>query len=910
VKNQKTTQLPSYCKLQKRLRGQNSLNRKCFFVILFLVVIFPVFWYVPGHVIGKGDCYPFSLSIGNFNSDLNTWSSSNLGNPSPSPSYAVLGLFWSALKITGVDIGFLQIAYLMLCFGVAMASIFYLTRLIYPETALAAIIAGVFYVFNFFLFSIILNIGLIWTYAWLPLLMALLVKVLTQKNRSNRNCIIFAFVFSIVASVSSVNLANVVLIIFSLGAIFIYYTVFDRRMLAKQLIKTAALLLALTALLSAWWVIPNINYYMPSSSFELQKDVNVQSWDWTHQRASLLNLFSLNAGWSWRAEYTPYYQAYSENVILLVLMLVPFLFACSALMFKKKRLLNSYFLFFVLIFLFLAKGLHEPLSFVNLFFYNSIPYMDAFREPVSKFILITLPFLALLIGYAVSKITMALSSRFTNRRVFYRSLFMVFLVAVLVSPVLPLLANPLETKTTQIPYSSYVRIPQYWFQANQWLNNQTGDFRVLLTAPDDYYQMPYVWGYYGTDSLIERLIEKPVVSATCVYSYKTNPNTVALISHLSQIIENNRTNEFKSFLNILNVKYIIQRNDIDYKYLESVGRRVPSIDKMKNFLSNQTYLTLVKKFDALDIYEYHSQSNQIRTLPPQFRDDYNFEIVERNASSFSWNFDSLEQLDNWKNVTLQEQFDSKCELSLDNGTLRFEILNSTWGWKILSSPLIEVNNEAKYDFLFETKGQSAYEPHVKIFEFNDRMELIAAKQFSLPIDKSSGWINFQSGDFKVLENTKFIQLQIWSGHATTTPLPNKIWLDNFEVKCSVEKLNSKVQQVVEAWNLSGNAEILEYERVSPTEIVAKVNASEPFTLIISEAYDQNWEATVDEKTISAIPVFSLNGFNIAQTGLSTIIIEYKPQKWFYYSLAVSAITSIVCIGYLLFAKYKHQLQEP
>ncbi len=860
---------------------------------------------------GKGDFYPFSFNSGNLNSDLNTWSSSNLGNPSPAPSYAVLGLFWNALKLAGVETGFLQIAYVMFCFGVAAFSVYYFTRTIYPESALAGVIAGAFYVFNFFLLSIIMNIGMLWTYAWLPLLMALLTKILTQKNNTNRNCLFFAFIFSIVASFASINLANVVLLLIGLSLVYIYQVFFNRKTLAKQLLKITSVLLVLTSLLSVWWIIPNVNYYLPSSSSQLQPDVNVNSWSWSHQRASLLNLFSLNAGWGWRAEYTPYYQTYSGNMVLVVLMLVPFFFACSALLFKQQRKTSLYFLLIILFSLFLAKGLHEPLSSVNLFLYNSIPYMSIFREPVSKFTLIALPFLALLIGYAATKTITRFSSKFSKKPLLSRSFLSVCLVLVLVSPVLPMISNPLETKTEQIPYSSYVHIPQYWFDANQWLNNQTGDFRVLLTAPNDYYQMPYVWGYYGTDSFIEKLLERPVVSATCAFSYKTNPNMVTLINHLNDIIVNNKTTEFKGFLDILNVKYIIQRNDIDYTYLASTGRQIPSIEKMKAFLSNQNFLTLVNTIGALDIYEFNSQPSPIHTLPLQSNDEYNLKTMQFNASSYTWNFDSPEQMAAWKNVTLQQQFSSTCTLTLDNGTLRFDVLNSTWGWKVLNSPLIEVNNEAKYAFRFNVKGQNVYEPHVKIFEFNNNSELVSAKQYALPIDKSSEWINFQSGNSSIQENTKYLQLQIWSGHASNTPLPNTIWLDNFEVHWSIERLNPQMQSTLETSAAEGKVEVLKYNRVSPTKIIAHVNASEPYTLLISEAYDQNWEAQVNGNIIQPVQVFSLNGFNVNQTGLSTVIIEYKPQKWFYYGLAVSAVSTLGCIGYLLIFQYKkRQIKEP
>jgi 2-polyprenyl-3-methyl-5-hydroxy-6-metoxy-1,4-benzoquinol methylase len=865
-------------------------------IILLFVALIPAIWYVPGSILGKGDFYPFIFQTENLNSDLSTWSSSNLGNPSPSPSYAVLGLLLNALGSAGIETGFLQIAFLMVCFGVAMFSMYFFTKTTYPESAVAGVIAGLFYVFNFFLFSIMFNIGMVWTYAWLPLLMALLTKALAQKTSTARNSLAFAFTFSVVASFASINLANVILLLIGLGAVYIYHLVFNRKIIVKQLIKVTAVLLILTSLLSIWWIIPNVNYYLPSDSSQLQADINVNSWSWSHQRASPLNLLSLNAGWGWRAEYTPYYQTY-DNIVMSVLMIFPFVFACSALLFKQRRKTSLYLLLVILLFMFLAKGLHEPLSSVNLFLYNSIPYMSMFREPVSKFTLIAMPFLALLIGYAVSKIVF-----FTPKKIIktqFRSVLSFCLVLFLLSPIFPIVANPLETKTQQLPFSSYVHVPQYWHEANALISSQSGDFRVLLTPPNDYYQMPYVWGYYGTDSLIEKLIEKPVVSTAYAYSYKTNPNMLSLINHLNDIIINNKTGEFESFLSIQNIKYIVQRNDLNYTYLASVGRQVISTQTMKAFLSNQSCLTLAATFGALDIYACNMKSAPIQILPLEVSTGYSHEIVQRNTSSYLWNFGSSEHLVAWQKVTLERQFDSACSLSLDNGTLKFEIANSTWGWKVLNSPLIERNKEASYNFSFKSKGQNAFEPHVKILEFNSMMEQVSTEQFSLPIDKTVKWVDFKSGDFIPQENTSFMQLQIWSGHASTTQLPNSIWVDDFKVDYSIEKINPKIKSILGSNFDNETVKILNYDRVSATKLSAKVNASTPFTLLMSEAYDKNWKAKLNNAVVSPISLFSLNAFEINKTGESTIIIEYEPQSWFLDGVIVSVVTFFVCLFFFL-----------
>lgn len=96
------------------------------------------------------------------------------------------------------------------------------------------------------------------------------------------------------------------------------------------------------------------------------------------------------------------------------------------------------------------------------------------------------------------------------------------------------------------------------------------------------------------------------------------------------------------------------------------------------------------------------------------------------------------------------------------------------------------------------------------------------------------------------------------------------------------------------------AELIEYTKIDPTKFTLKINASKPFMLSFAEAYDPLWRAYVNGKSIESIPLYSvINGFWIDQTGLFTIIIEYEPQRWFYYGSAISVTTLTASFVYIL-----------
>jgi hypothetical protein len=55
----------------------------------------------------------------------------------------------------------------------------------------------------------------------------------------------------------------------------------------------------------------------------------------------------------------------------------------------------------------------------------------------------------------------------------------------------------------------------------------------------------------------------------------------------------------------------------------------------------------------------------------------------------------------------------------------------------------------------------------------------------------------------------------------------------------------------------------------------------------------------------------MNGFQINQTGLLDIVIEYEPQNWFYIGCAISLTTFLACTAYLAYSypKTKHLLRK-
>ena len=248
---------------------------------------------------------------------------------------------------------------------------YYFSKTIYPELRIAPFVAGFFYMFNIFALTTRQNIGFIWIYAFLPLLLALfakIVKLTYEKNNksANKNIIYFSLLSVVAFSFAAINPANVALGLFGIAILALYYLVkyiVNRKQLLP-LFKSLGKIVGISIPINLWWIIPILSYYFLSNQV-FNSTVSVDAWAWTQWRSSFLNLFWLNGFWGWLPEYVPYINSY-KNPILIILVFIPFIIAASALLFKSQRTrFNAYIMGAILVLLFLANGLYYLIPLVR-----------------------------------------------------------------------------------------------------------------------------------------------------------------------------------------------------------------------------------------------------------------------------------------------------------------------------------------------------------------------------------------------------------------------------------------------------------------------------------------------------------------------------------------------------------------
>ena len=226
----------------------------------------------------------------------------------------------------------------------------------------------------------------------------------------------------------------------------------------------------------------------------------------------------------------------------------------------------------------------------------------------------------------------------------------------------------------------------------------------------------------------------------------------------------------------------------------------------------------------------------------------------------------------------------------------------------MTSPLINATPETTYAWTLQAAGENAHKAHIKIVEYDQDRNVISGNHITGVGDGNFTWtpISFQ---YTPTPNATYIALQLWHGHETTQPLPNRIWLDDVQVTgytptdldvvwmYSTDEPGETLQDIFKTDQAP--AELIEYKKIDPTLYKATINASKPFMLSFAESYDPLWIARVNGDKINSIPLYSvINGFWIQETGLIDVTIEYTPQRWFYIGSAISLTTLAVSLAYL------------
>lgn len=564
-------------------------------ILALLAAVAVQSWFQPGSVIASGD----NLPLGFLNPDQVLESGRSLWGNSFTPTggsdylpvtHTIPALVGKASALLGQGPEVAQRVFLTLVFVGLAPAMFLLLRTLIPEPRMIAgpLVGSVFYAFNPILLFTVPNAVFLAAFLMLPLLSALVVRC-AREDRWRYPVLLAGASTGMSYVLANPPMAALVAATTALTAILTVATSADRRTAVRSLAR--ALLLAVP--LNLWWITPALMTLSSSPGQTVTPDADPFRWGWTHARASIVNILKLTPVWSWpQPEYFPFARNL-ERPVFVGLRLVPVLSATASLLVvrgARRRLAAAALLGVGLVLVLLAKGLHPPFAGLNAFLYRHVPGMWLFREPSGKFTLA----LAAVLGVGLALFVSSLG------RGVIRSAVVVGIAGAIVATSYPLWTGSVIPDDRPLLPSAHVRIPSYWTDAAAFINADPGP--TLLLPADDYYQMPYRWGFYGADVFASELIEPPVLrlfdpSGNAYLA--PDPSAQEVLDQLRRTIREGRWTEASELISALGIKWIVLRRDIEADF---PGRSIEDPGELLLGLSGSPEFRLVKTFGELDLF--------------------------------------------------------------------------------------------------------------------------------------------------------------------------------------------------------------------------------------------------------------------------------------------------------------------
>ena len=827
----------------------------------------------------------FSTSI-NFNKLIYIWNPSGDGGfvTLQGIPYSLAFLVTSIFEIVGIPVWLIERLLYWLLFSLMGISTYFLISTIFDiyekrKNEFACLIGAIFYMFNSYMLIEFSGPGIIlyWYYIFLPLMLALFIKGLYSKNK------IYIFIIALVSIPLAVIAGNPPYLASSLMVILFYYLfvlVFDKRLDRNFSVIYFFSLVGLYTLLNLWWILPMLLEAKSTVSM-LHIGSSINSW-MTGQsfKTSFINLLRLQGAAGFGGSFAGMKNYWFSNIYLHnpVFIIYSFMFpiiAFFSLIIYRKKLPVIFFSLIAITWIFLAKGIHEPLSSFSFYLFTKIPGFFIFRSFYPKFVFVIALSYSILIAYTSKFIFERIKQGYNKK--FFIALLFIILIIIYPFPMWSghLMRQP-ENNTYNLSHS--VSIPEYYFKISKWINDQPGDFRVLRLPPQSY--VTYKWGYIG-GHIYYFLLTKPLVHSA--WSISGSSTFAYLRKESYNAIKSHDQGKFLKIINFLGIGYIIVPLDIETKYYRTMD---PT--KVVKFLSGINSLSLVKKEGEVVVFKNNNFKPHIYYTKYAFtsKEDIsymlpfllNYTIISSSDNNIFntsnilkmefplttdvlWNFENSSEMREWSNF--------------GNSQIKYEITNfsrignKSLKWVIHLKKGIRKNSEFRTvpnNISFENAIEISFwfYPNVSSNNYNGasiiygpgQWNVIATKKLDSTTYPSGQWhnviIKIPFGKSKYLNNINFE----FSNRANSDNKRLTFYIDNVKIT----RINISTQP--ELPKLNGNNTLLPmltFKRVNPTKYIVNVeNATKPFFLVFSESYNPGWK------------IYSMN----KNTNLGKVIARY------------------------------------
>lgn len=512
-------------------------------------------------------------------------------------------IFPTFLAFIGVPVSIIERIWWIIIYSLYGLSMYYLVYTLFgPKRRIAALISAIFYMYNPYHAAYFIVPGGIYSwnlvFAVAPIILALYIQGLNKKNLILRNAILIGLISitQVVGNIELTLLATYPLIFYLLFYILVNHS----KEKCIHALKFTALVAIFSLVTNLWWILPTLNGY---GELYAQQTIYLEALENIDKLREKVGSPSMLDPLRTYQTYDPFgFGSYYNSPIGLILSIIIPILVFSALILKPKDRLVLFFTLSSALYIAGVRGGKPPFGEFYIWgILHTLPYGlgPLFPIDVQRLQLFQLEVYAPLLGITSYEMYYRLSKhKFNGFRKSFRNCLGKILVLLIFSLIL-INSWPLLTGNG---YGFYVpiNIPKYYYAAKKWLQEQPEDFKIyLLPAGHRVFHLKFTWspkselGDFST-----AFFPKPAI-----LNVIDNPR---IIFDVPRVIESsiyqNKTRYIGKILGLMNVKYLLLREDVDPFF-----RRISPLDfvYLKKVLQQQDGLSLVRSFGKLHFYENH-----------------------------------------------------------------------------------------------------------------------------------------------------------------------------------------------------------------------------------------------------------------------------------------------------------------
>lgn len=400
------------------------------------------------------------------------------------PLFYILGIF----EQVGVSTFLNQALLLWVLMVIGVSSMFFLLKKCFGISIMFSLIGSLFYLLNIYSMTQVWKRFLyhgIFAWAYLPLFIFLWIRWIDSKK------IIWLFIFLLTSLFFSYTFSQPAFLItlWTPVGIFALVKAWQSKLKINEIIRIFLRMLVgfmLWGLVNIWWLYPMLtlgNTWTETTGQTWESDLS--SLHAVSKSFPIWEILLLRQSWYLSPEND--FGSFYQNPFIIFISILILLFVVFAIIKLKNYPHRGYVLTLAFIGLFISKGTSFPLGY-HLFYllFLFLPFSVAFRNSYEKFGIVWLLAYTLLFTLGFRGFLSLLKP---NKRYAVGG-SMIFLILILVFPF---------WSGGIFPQKHRVNVPQYYNEANNYLNQQSKDRLFHIPFTLELENSSYTWGFIGGD---------------------------------------------------------------------------------------------------------------------------------------------------------------------------------------------------------------------------------------------------------------------------------------------------------------------------------------------------------------------------------------------------------------------------